>query len=310
MDNITLSPILKAKLKQKLLKGIPMQQLIFKHISQTFEDYDLFLFDLWGVVFDGDKVYPGVVESINSILKQKKVIFLSNAPRPSFAMKNRLESWGFKNITEEMIITSGDVARELMLEEAKKLKQEKLKIYHLGDDRNDEILDEFDHIITYDYKEADVVLLSLHRDENENIREFDDLLQKIAKQDKILTICANPDISTPQGNITKYCAGYFAQIIEKNGGKVIYTGKPQNVIYQNVFKKVGDIPKKRILMIGDTFETDIIGAQNAGIDSALVLTGNAYKLHSNYKSMEDKLQSLTKKAKELSIFPTFVTELV
>lgn len=36
--------------------------------------------------------------------------------------------------------------------------------------------------------------------------------------------------------------------------------------------------KNRILMIGDTLETDILGATNAGIDSALVMTGNTGRL--------------------------------
>jgi len=287
-----------------------VQPPIFKYISQTLNDYDLFLFDLWGVVVENDELYPGVVESINKILRQKKGFFVSNAPRPAFAMKDRLQNWGFENVTEEMIITSGDIARELILEEAKKLKREKLKIFHLGDDKNDEILSRFDYIVTHDHKEADVFLLSLHRDENENIREFDTLLQNVAKQDSILTICANPDISIPKGNIIRYCAGYFAQIIEKNGGKVVYTGKPKDIMYKHVFKKAGKILKNRILMIGDTFETDILGAQNSGIDSALVLTGNAHKFHCMHESLDDKLKALGKKAAELNMVPTFITELV
>ena len=80
-------------------------------------------------------------------------------------------------------------------------------------------------------------------------------------------------------------------------------------MYQHVFKKAGKIPKNRILMIGDTFETDILGAQNSGIDSALVLTGNTRKFHSMYESLDDKLWALGEKAAELKMVPTFVTEL-
>ena len=287
-----------------------MQPPIFKHISQALNDYDLFLFDLWGVVVENDELYPGVVESINNILSQKRCIFVSNAPRPAFTMKNKLSDWGFKNITTDMILTSGDIARELILEQTKKLRKERLRIYHLGDDKNDDILREFDHIITHDYKEADILLLTLHRDENENIREFDNLLKNVAKQDNILTICANPDISVPKGDIIGYCAGYFAQIVEKNGGEVIYTGKPKEIIYQHVFKRVREVSKNRILMIGDTFETDILGAQNSGIDSALVLTGNAYKYHYIHESLDNKLEALGKKALELKMFPNFITSLV
>ena len=142
-----------------------------------------------------------------------------------------------------------------------------------------------------------------------NIREFDNLLKNVAKQPNLLKICANPDISIPKGDIIRYCAGYFARIIEENGGEVVYTGKPKNVIYQHIFKRLATVPKHRILMIGDTFETDILGAQSARIDSALVLTGNTRKYHSIYESLDDKVSVLGEKAEELKIYPTFITEL-
>lgn len=285
-----------------------MESPVFKHISEVLNDYDLFLFDLWGVVVENDKLYPGVVESINSILAQKQGFFVSNVPRPAFIIKDRLAKWGLK-ATEEMIITSGDIARKLITEEAIKLEKDKLTIYHLGSDQNDDILRKLNHSITDDYTTADVFLLTLYRDENQNIKEFDNVLKDAAKLPNLLKICANPDISIPKGGITRYCAGYFARIIEENGGQVVYTGKPKDVMYQHIFKVSGAIPKNRILMVGDTFETDILGAQNSGIDSALVLTGNTHKYHSIYESLDDKVSVLGKKAKEFKIFPTFITEL-
>jgi ribonucleotide monophosphatase NagD (HAD superfamily) len=41
-----------------------------------------------------------------------------------------------------------------------------------------------------------------------------------------------------------------------------------------VFKEFPERDLSKILMIGDTIETDIIGAIQVGIDSLLVLTGN------------------------------------
>ena len=43
-----------------------MESPVFKHISEVLNDYDLFLFDLWGVVVENDKLYPGEVESKKS----------------------------------------------------------------------------------------------------------------------------------------------------------------------------------------------------------------------------------------------------
>lgn len=285
--------------------------LKFKHISEIIDNYDLLLFDLWGVIIEGEKLYTDVISFINKITEQnKKVFFVSNAPRPAFALRERLQNWGLKHVSEEGIITSGDVARSYILEKTKSLKLDRPAIYHLGDENNTDLLARFDHILVDDLQKAQFFLLSLHRDESQSIREFDELLKDVAKTPEIIKICANPDITVPNaGGIARYCAGYFAKIIEQHGGEVVYTGKPKAVIYDNVFKLAKGIRKDRILMIGDSLETDILGAQEAGIDSALVMTGNAYKIHSAYHSIEDKLQALQMKAYAQKLFPTFVIEI-
>jgi len=53
-------------------------------------------------------------------------------------------------------------------------------------------------------------------------------------------------------------------------------GKPSEIPYRIAMEQV-DGPKEAVLTIGDRLETDILGAQNAGIDSALVLTGISSK---------------------------------
>jgi ribonucleotide monophosphatase NagD (HAD superfamily) len=58
------------------------------------------------------------------------------------------------------------------------------------------------------------------------------------------------------------------------GARVIYMGKPSKTFYSSL-PEATKVPKDTILMIGDTLETDILGAQNFGIDSLLVFTGNA-----------------------------------
>ncbi len=286
-----------------------MQPLPFHYILDKLDDYDLLLFDLWGVIIEDEKFYPGVIDAINEILKRKKCFFVSNAPRPNFVMEDKLKSWGLKGITKEIIITSGDIARSVILEKKGTLYSNKATIYHLGEDQNDDILRNFDHIITDDYKKADVFLISMFRDHGQNIREFDNLLINVAKEQNLLKICSNPDISIPKGDSIRYCAGYFARIVEENNGQVLYTGKPKKIMYDYVLARAGNIPKNRILMIGDTFETDILGAQEAGIHSALVMTGNAAKAHVMCNNLQDKISSLTKEAMALGAVPTFITQI-
>ena len=49
-----------------------------------------------------------------------------------------------------------------------------------------------------------------------------------------------------------------------------FYGKPFANIYDVVFQRLGDTDRARVLMVGDSLHTDILGARAYGIASALV----------------------------------------
>ena len=284
-----------------------MDTLQLRPLLSTLEDYDAYLFDLWGVIVEGTELYLGVVDTVNRISKSKKVFFVSNAPRPRFNSFERLKSWGLE-LSLESVYTSGEIARQMMLESKDRLRIDKPLIYHLGADRNSEILAELNLEVTEDLVSANILLLSLYRDEGDNLNEFDQLLEIAAKKN-ILCICANPDTIIPNLGLKRYCSGYFAEKYEQMGGKVIYTGKPHVEIFDQVLNTIPNIPKDRILMIGDTLDTDISGANAVGIHSSLVMTGNARKFHDGIENHDEKLRKIYNVAVNAKIIPTFVTRL-
>jgi HAD superfamily hydrolase (TIGR01459 family) len=303
--NITV--FFKSKTSNKIQEKA-MSRLEYKHLKNAIDNYEVILFDLWGVIVEGNIFYEGVIDEVNRIMERKKVVFLSNAPRPNFVVAKNLNNWGLKNVSPDNVLTSGDIARKIIKEKTQNLGKKPV-IYHLGADRNDDILVDMEYEITEDVNNTDILLLSIFRDEHEDINEFNDLLKKAANRSDILTICSNPDTTIPKNGILRYCAGYFAKIIEEFGGGVVYTGKPEAIIYKEILKKHARVKNSQILMVGDTFETDILGANKAGIHSALVMTGNAYKFHKIHEKIEDKLEALSKHSDELNIKPTFVTEI-
>ncbi len=110
----------------------------------------------------------------------------------------------------------------------------------------------------------------------QGLAEFALQLEKLAALGKTLFL-SNPDVFAPfkiddkkhfvvtQGAIGFYYEKFF-------GGKVLYFGKPYVEIF-DFAKQVSSSESDRILMVGDTLWTDVLGAHNAGIDSALVMTG-------------------------------------
>lgn len=288
-----------------------METLEIFNIKDVIKDYDIFLFDLWGVIIEGNGTYDGVVEAVNSVIntQNKKVYFVSNAPRPSLHTFNRLFKLGI-NTTVNHVMTSGELARNLLNNSAKHFNIKDPMIYHLGADQNDEILENLNVNTTTNIKHANILLMTLYCDSQNDLNKFDDLLQFVSKN-QILTICANPDIYLTTQNHVRYTAGYFAKkLISLNMDcSVIYTGKPYLEIYNAVLQNVQNVPKNRILMIGDTIETDILGAQRCGIHSALVMTGNAWNMHHHLPNTRQKLQEMYKMSVIGGAVPNFVINL-
>lgn len=292
-----------------------MNNLSLKNIFDVMDHYDVFLFDLWGVIIEGNKTYDHVVDGINKIIdSDKTVLFVSNAPRFREVSYNTIKSWAVNVASPNDVFTSGDIAIQMITQSDKRFNIKSPVVYHLGEDRNSDIMNGLSCKQTNNINEANILLLTLYRDAHENLNEFDNVLRVAADTCKVI-ICANPDITIPIQGAIRYCSGYFAQKIEKFGAKVIYTGKPYSEIFENVLSYLeytkGSVNKSRVLMIGDTIETDIMGAKEVGIDSALVLTGNAKRFYLDSNNLAQQLKDITKKSYDaFGILPDFVTEIV
>src|SRR3546814_9085355 len=86
-------------------------------------------------------------------------------------------------------------------------------------------------------------------------------------------VCANPDLVVVVGGTRAICAGALAAHYERLGGAVAYHGKPYPPVYDRCLRLLGIEDRRRILGVGDSFRTDIAGANAAGIDSLLIARG-------------------------------------
>jgi ribonucleotide monophosphatase NagD (HAD superfamily) len=93
-------------------------------------------------------------------------------------------------------------------------------------------------------------------------------------------LCINPDVVVERGDRLVWCAGALAQRYRLLGGETIVVGKPHAPIYEGALRRlaaIAGVPVDRgeALAIGDGAETDIRGANDAGID-ALFVTGGIH----------------------------------
>lgn len=263
--------------------------------------YPVIIFDIWGVIYQGDKPYDNVIKTVQELLQQEKIIvFLSNAPRPSEISKKRFAEWGIEG-DNLFFYTSGDLLREQLINFSDPLfKNLNKKLIHIGAEKNEDILDNIEIEQVKDLSEASFILASMFHHEDEDLTKYDAIFEQGVKM-KMPLICANPDVNIfgPDGR-KLYCSGYFADRYTQMGGESFYYGKPHKAIYEKVKKQfLSQYNNDEILMVGDTIETDILGASDFGIDSALVLTGNGARFRDELLKQNKNIFAIAK--------PTWVT---
>ena len=105
------------------------------HLEEICSFYDTFVIDLWGVVHDGVKLNFKAIEAIENLVKnKKKVIFLTNAPRPCSVVKKYLLNLGMGEGLLKNIMSSGEASMKALEKE----RFGKL-FFHLGPNKDNEI---------------------------------------------------------------------------------------------------------------------------------------------------------------------------
>lgn len=272
-------------------------------LSEIAHHYDLIMFDLWGVFVEGGSLYEGTASATNKLMQKHDVVFVSNSPRLRSTVAQRMRDFGL-NCRNEQMFSSGQFAKDL-LDSNKIINNPKL--YHLSTG-NYPSATEYGHNITTKIQDANVLLLTCQLEEGDDLTQFNSLLQQAADLN-ILAVCSNPDTIIPNLGRLRYCPGFFANIYKAMGGRVVYTGKPGKDLFLQAMESRGITDPARALMIGDTLETDILGANLLGIPSALVTTGNIVIVANQYKSENDKLKAIEKFCTERVIIPSFVVNI-
>jgi len=82
-----------------------------KHLSEIYKNYDTFVIDLWGVMHNGVTLNSKAIGAVDFLYKNsKKIVFLSNAPRPSSKVINFLLKMNMDKKYLSNVMTSGEAA--------------------------------------------------------------------------------------------------------------------------------------------------------------------------------------------------------
>lgn len=247
---------------------------ILPGVAPLAERYDGFVLDLWGVIHDGVRPYPGAVDSLRRLkARGKRLILLSNAPRRAAAVIEAMTAMGIPRDHYDDVLSSGEAAWHALRDRTDRWHARLgRRCFHLGPPRDKGMLVGLDIEPALRPGAADFILATgVDRDE-ETLADYEAVLAEGAAA-RVPLVCANPDLEVIRGGRRMICAGLLAARYEELGGPVAYHGKPHAPVYRACQAMMGGLPAERVAAVGDSLRTDIAGGRAAGLDTVLVTGG-------------------------------------
>jgi len=260
--------------------------------------YDGYIVDLWGVIHDGVRPFPGAVEALERLVAAgKRVCLLSNAPRRAEGLIERLREMGVPDAAYHHLLSSGE-ATYLALRDRPDAVHRALgeRCYMIGPEYNSGIMPDGEGVtVVHRLEDADFCVVTAWGGQGVLLEDYDPMLRTMRDRDMVM-ICGNPDLEVIQGGARHFCAGAIGVRYAAMGGTMIYHGKPHRGVYEMALARLEIGDRGRVAGVGDSFTTDIPGARNAGIAAVFVADGiyaDALGLHDDARLSIDRVKGLS-----------------
>ncbi|MDI9547348.1 MAG: HAD-IIA family hydrolase [Chloroflexota bacterium] len=238
---------------------------------------DGFVFDLDGTVYLGEEALPGAVETIAELRRRgSRVLFVSNKPlypRQNYA--DKLTRLGIPATAGDVITSAYVLARYLALHEPD------LRYYVVGEaNLVAELEGQGLHVVgeladqdpqdVIDPTGIDAVVVAFDR--TLDYRKLNTAYQALRRGARYFATNGDKTCPMPGGDIPDAGATLAALLQISGRSPELIAGKPSTVILQAALERL-ELPAQRCLMAGDRLETDIRMGHDAGMKTAVVLSG-------------------------------------
>jgi HAD superfamily hydrolase (TIGR01450 family) len=250
-------------------------------VDALLDRYEAILLDAYGVLLTHEGALPGAAGLIDRLHRGSKPWFIltNDASRTPESSARRYQGLGLA-VPPERVITSGSLLPAHFRREG--LEGKACVVLGTGDSIR--TVAEAGGRILPAADDADLEVLVVCDEQGYPFRGTLDrvvtcLFRRLDRGQEVRLILANPDIIYPEG-AERYglTAGGIAGFLEaalsvrypgrKPGFERL--GKPHSPMFEEAERRAGT---RTLVMVGDQLATDIRGARQFGIDSALVLSG-------------------------------------
>lgn len=232
------------------------------------DQFDVFLLDAFGVLNIGETAIPGVVDRVNGLRQRgKQVIVVTNAAGyPSSVLHARYKRLGYSFEPHDVVSS-----RMALLTGLNNHKHRKWGLVAAPKFGRDELPD--GAIFLEDdagaYEEAEGFLMFGASAWSEARQA---LLEQALRDKPRDLLVGNPDLVAPvEAGLSREPGHYAHRLATATGTEPVFYGKPFPAIFDLARQRIRPgIPDHRVVMVGDTLHTDILGGAAAGFRTALI----------------------------------------
>ncbi|MBF0424523.1 MAG: HAD-IIA family hydrolase [Magnetococcales bacterium] len=267
------------ELAVRLSEGSMQRVARFLDLAAT---YDCILFDAYGVLNRGPAPIPGAAATLAALTRMGKPFFLvsNNACHPPVSILEQLHAMGFV-LDAHQLVTSGMVVKPVVAAgpwrdrpyclvgteagaRAYAPDPERLMV-NFPPDRVDWAIERV--------RLAEYILVCSDVDYHGDVQQR--LVEALFAERPRPVLLANPDLVAPnsQGSNLWVSGLTVADLEQRFGMPWVGLGKPFAPVFDFALERVGMLSRERILMVGDTLETDILGGAAMGFATCLTLSG-------------------------------------
>jgi HAD superfamily hydrolase (TIGR01450 family) len=276
-----------------MLSASALKMNVFGSLVQWLKEnlygLDALVFDIDGVWVIDNTLMPGSLELLDA-LRREKILFsllTNDANHSTHEKAQTLVNAGLK-ISPEEIVSCGDGLQSFVLNH----QLDDQTFFAMGDLGKPCFGEKAGLLITRDLNQLHLCKGVIIGEENYDWeRVINNVVNHFIQCSERLLIVPNPDEFYPKTagriHIAAGAVARFIQRVLKTYGinlEPVYLGKPYEPIFKHnhiqLEKRSGNaIDHRRVLMIGDHLASDIVGANNFGYRSALLLSGLTNKKH-------------------------------
>ena len=226
-----------------------------------------FLIDMDGVIYNGSELINGAADFIKT-LRHNSIPFIfltNNSQRTRRDVAHKLTKLGIEASSDDVFTCAMATARYL----AERKPQG--TAYVIGENGLSSALFHNDYtVVDHD---PDFVVIGEGR--TMTFEMIEKATRMVANGAKLIATNLDPSCPTNLG-IRPGCGAIVAMIESATGKQAFSVGKPSPVMMRMARKELG-LSTKETVMIGDTMITDILGGNQMGYKTALVLSGGTAK---------------------------------